>query len=301
MGHREGEAIMPHRRKATKPTSVRLRAHRIPPTVLRDNGASGAATAALPVMDPSTSGVLPAVEGLHRHSPKKQSVAIPSLPTSKLAIAALVAAAVLVLFALGALNPFSTPQSGKAYSALSIENPSPHAENSTPVALWKQGTAPHLYSDDKDWADIPFGASTIGLSGSSATALAMVHVYETGSTDITPVEVAKWANENNAASTSLEAVDKVLTEGAGALGLKAAPLENSAIAIRQAVASGRPVVAVLNQGAVAPVASAVVITGVDQDSRLVVNDPTSSENTARTWAFDEVLDNAHALYGYTVA
>lgn len=295
---------MPHRRKASKPTSVRMRAHRIPPNVLGDSSASATATAALPVMDPSTSGVLPAVPNLERYTPKSstaKSVPLPALPTSRVALAAIIAAAVLVLFALGALNPFSTPQSGKAYSALSIENPSPHAESSTPAAIWKQGTTPHLYSDDPDWADIPFGASTIGLSGSSATALAMVHVCETGETEVTPVEIAKWANENNAASTSLEAIDEVLTNGAAAFGLKASPLEATAIAIRQSVASGHPVAVVLNQGSVSPVASAVVVTGIDQDSRLVVNDPSSSENTARSWSFDEVLDNAHALYSYVRA
>lgn len=290
---------MPHRRKTSKlskKSSVRLRAHRIPPTVLKTcmqgNGAAG-----LPVMGPTVCGVLPALPAsrLTRRPSRAASPAKrPASPWWALLLAGLLG--VVAVIAVTALSPFAFPSTGHAYSQIDEAANSP---SSTPEALWKKGTVPHLYNDDQQWAAMPYGASTVGLSGAASTVVAMVHVYETGSRDVTPAEVAKWANENNAASPSPESVTAVLTQGASAFDLQATPIEHSNIAIRQAVASGKPVVALLSQGANGPVETAIVICGIDRDSRLVVNDPTSVENTAHSWSFEDVLDATRELYVYT--
>lgn len=292
---------MPHRRKISKfskKSSVRLRAHRIPPTVLTTS-AQSTSLPGLPVLGPTACGVLPALPSSTR-TPRPSRAASPVKPSISPWWALLVAAilGVVMVLALTALSPFALPATSHAYTQTDSEASGPA---STPEALWKKGTVPHLYSNDQHWAAIPYGASTLGLSGAASTVVAMMHVYETGSTDVTPAEVTKWANENNAASTSPESVAAVLTQGAEAFGLKATPIEHSNIAIRQAVASGKPVVALLAQGANGPVETAVVICGIDRDSRLVVNDPTSADNTARSWSFEDVLDGATELYVYALA
>lgn len=291
---------MPHRRKRSKVSkkpSVRPRAHRTTPTSVATY-AQGRSLVRLPVLNPSTCDVLPALPASHRpQRPSRASSSVISSTTPRWALAGAVVLGVLVMLALAALSPFALPQASHAYSQNdSAEVPSA----STPVALWKKGTVPHLYSNDPQWAAIPYGASTMGLSGAASTVVAMLHVYETGSQDVTPSEVAKWANENNVASTSPESVTAVLTQGASAFGMHATPIERSNIAIRQAVASGKPVVALLSQGANGPVETAIVICGIDRDSRLVVNDPTSAENTSRSWSFEEVLDDARELYVYAI-
>lgn len=286
---------MPHRRKAAKPTSIRLKAHRIPPTVLTDT-ATAAEEAPLPVLAPSASGVIPALSPAARSRGGGVARAAASLSPGWV-WAAVAAAVLLLLLVMGALNPFAQPQAGAAGSSATASQ----TPGSTPVALWKKGAVPRLYSADDQWASEAYGASTLGLSGAAPTAVAMVYVYETGATDTTPATVAMWANEHNVASTSPDAINTVLTEGASTLGLSVDSLEPTNIAIRQALAQGKPVVAVLAQGTTSPVESAVVICAIDQDSRLVVNDPTSVENTARTWSFDEVVDSAKELYAYTLA
>ena len=286
---------MPHRRKPAKPASIRLKAHRIPPTVLTRT-AKATGEAPLAVLSPSSSGVVPALSPASRARTSRVATAATALSPGWI-WAAVAAAALLLLLVLTALNPFGQPQTTEAgASAAAGQTP-----GSTPVALWKKGAVPRLYSADDQWGSEAYGASTLGLSGAAPTAVAMVYVYETGATDVTPASVATWANEHNVASTSPDAINTVLTEGASTLGLSVDSIEPSNIAIRQALAQGRPVVAVLAQGTTGPVESAVVICAIDQDRRLVVNDPTSVENTARTWSFDEVVDSAKELYAYALA
>lgn len=288
---------MPHRRKAAKSSSVRLRAHRIPPTVLSDT-VSSRTDSPLPVMSPAASGIIPAAPAASRTRPARAPMSVFSSSTPWIWVAIAVVA-LLTLLAVGALNPFATPATEQAYSANVSD--SAQSPGSTPVAIWKKGAVPRLYSGDEQWANMAYGASTVGLAGAAPTTIAMVYVYETGATDTTPATVARWANEHNAASTSPEAIESILTDGAAQFGLDASTIEMSAIAIRQALANGKPVVAVLEQGTTGPVESTIVLCAIDQESRLVVNDPTSVENTTRTWSFDEVLNSAKELYTYTLA
>ncbi len=172
---------------------------------------------------------------------------------------------------------------------------------STPRGGWTRGVVPAIYQGDERWAGAPYGVTTIGESGAAPCALCMVYVEETGDRSRTPLDFAGWAESARVASPARDDVIALLTDGAADAGLAAQALEPDALALRQALGNGQPVVCVTRAGTFDDQVSCVVLTGINEHSLLVLVDPASSERSAESWTFDEVLDASDALYSYVSA
>lgn len=174
------------------------------------------------------------------------------------------------------------------------------AENlSTPQSSWRQGTAPQLYQADQQWAQRPYGSSTIGADGAAPCCLAMARISLTGDTETGPVEIAAFAQNNGLAKPS--DTTTLLTEGAESMGLCAKQVEASEMALRSEINRGRPVICATAPGTFDEGGSFIVLTRIDENSRLVIRDPLSSERTKKHWEFEEILDCSTALWAYTAA
>lgn len=171
---------------------------------------------------------------------------------------------------------------------------------STPTEQWYVGTLPILYQTDGPWADIPYGVTSISQSGSAPTALAMVHADLTGQRDITPADFAGWAETAMITAPLDSNYRRLLTEGAAAFDLQAQPVDLDAMDLRRALVRGNPVICIVGAGVFGRTPTCLVLASIDEQSRLVLVDTDSAENTARPWSFDEVLAEATAAYAYTV-
>ena len=100
---------------------------------------------------------------------------------------------------------------------------------STPQSAWEKGAAPQLYQTDPQWAERPYGASTLGALGAAPTCLAMAHVALSGDATVGPVEAAAYAQNNGLAQ---EDATPLLTDGAAGLGLSAKAVEPDEMALR---------------------------------------------------------------------
>lgn len=172
---------------------------------------------------------------------------------------------------------------------------------SAPRGGWTRGVVPAIYQGDERWGSAPYGVTTIGESGAAPCALCMVYVEETGDRSRTPLDFAGWAETARVASPARDDVIALLTDGAADAGLVAQALEPDALALRQALGNGQPVVCVTRAGTFDEHTSCVVLTGINEHSLLVLVDPSSSERSAESWTFDEVLGASDALYSYTRA
>lgn len=170
---------------------------------------------------------------------------------------------------------------------------------SEPQSDWAQGVVPVLYQDDPQWADRPYGPSTIGAAGAAPLCLSMVYVEVTGDTKTTPIDVASFAQRSGFADAADSA--PLLTNGAAELGLSAESISADESSLRRELVAGRPVIAAMNPGDFGPVSTYVVLSGIDIRGKLVVHDPASPEHSARHWAFDDILSQASALWTYTAA
>lgn len=212
---------------------------------------------------------------------------------------------ILALLAIGVASAFA----GIALANLAIDAvdgaESPFAEGkqaenlSTPQSSWKQGTVPQLYQTDQQWAQRPYGSSTIGASGAAPCCLAMAHISLTGDAETGPVEIAAFAQNNGLAKPG--DATTLLVEGAEGIGLRAKQLEPSEIALRSEINRGRPVICATAPGTFDEGASFIVLSRIDENGRLVIRDPLSSERTKKHWEFEEILGCSTELWSYALA
>ncbi|WP_277926941.1 papain-like cysteine protease family protein [Adlercreutzia faecimuris] len=233
------------------------------------------------------------------HTPAASSLVAPHTPGTPLNWAFVIGLAGLLCMA--AVIAFSWAVPPRSADAQEYFAPDLSVDVSTPQSGWARGTVPAVYQGDPRWAQAAFGVTTIGESGAAPCALCMAYVEETGDGSRTPLDFAGWAEGAGAASAAEADVTVLLTDGAAAAGLDARPLDPDALALRRAIGNGRPVICVTRPGTFDDHVSCVVLTGINEHSQLVIVDPTSSERSAESWTFDEVLDASTALYAYARA
>ena len=169
---------------------------------------------------------------------------------------------------------------------------------STPQSAWEKGAAPSFYQTDPQWAERPYGASTLGALGAAPTCLAMAHVALSGDATVGPVEAAAYAQNNGLAQ---EDATPLLTDGAAGLGLSAKAVEPDEMALRSELNRGRPVICATAPGTFDEATSYIVLVRIDEHSQLVIRDPLSSERTEQHWSFEDILGTSVGLWSYTLA
>ena len=233
------------------------------------------------------------------HTPAASALVAPHAPGTRLTWAfAIGLAGLLCMAAVIAFTWIAPVRSAEAqqYFAADLK-----PDVSTPRGGWTRGVVPAIYQGDERWGSAPYGVTTIGESGAAPCALCMVYVEETGDRSRTPLDFAGWAETARVASPARDDVIALLTDGAADAGLVAQALEPDALGLRQALGNGQPVVCVTRAGTFDEHTSCVVLTGINEHSLLVLVDPASSERSAESWTFDEVLGASDALYSYTSA
>ncbi|OUO90266.1 hypothetical protein B5F40_07335 [Gordonibacter sp. An230] len=184
-------------------------------------------------------------------------------------------------------------------SAFGADNETRAESLSAPRSTWEMGSVPELYQDDPQWADRPYGSSTIGTAGAAPVCLAMVRVSATGDVQTGPIDVASFSQRSGYADSP--DATALLTDGAQELGLVASAVDKSEMALRREIVAGRPVIAAMDAGTLSPSITYVVLSDIDEHGRLVMNDPLSDERSSRHWTFDEVLSRTTALWSYASA
>lgn len=180
------------------------------------------------------------------------------------------------------------------------EDNATRAENlSDAASTWQVGSAPLLFQQDPAWADRPYGAGTIGSCGAAPMCLAMALIDVTGNASASPVEVASLSQRSGWADSP--DATPLLTDGATQLGLAASSIEANEASIRQAIISGKPIIASVKAGSFGSGASYIVLWDIDERGKLVVNDPLSRERSTRHWTFDEITSQTDALWAYAPA
>lgn len=168
---------------------------------------------------------------------------------------------------------------------------------STPKEQWCKGEMPYLYQIDPAWANEPYAGDTVGTSGCGPTSLAMVYVALTGRTDYDPPTMARFSEENGFVEEGLTAW-RLMTEGAALLGLSSREVPASVDSLKAELAEGHPVICTVGPGDFTETGHFIVVSGVAEDGNLIVHDPNSAENSAKTWDAQRVLDQCRNLWAF---
>ncbi len=151
---------------------------------------------------------------------------------------------------------------------------------------------------DKRWGYVSYGGSIIGLSGCGPTCLSMVLVSLTGSSDMTPAEVARFSEENGYYVEGSGTSWSLMTDGASALGLSARELSLDESVMKSSLDSGHPIICSMGPGDFTTQGHFILIYGYDAEGFLV-NDPNCISRSSRHWDFETLRGQIKNLWAYS--
>lgn len=172
--------------------------------------------------------------------------------------------------------------------------------SSSPTSSVQDTSIPHLYQWDPRWANTGFANNAMGVSGSGPTSLAMVYQGLTGDTSKTPFDIGKAAQEADAINEKLGMKQEFLYDGASSLKLNCTELYPTYDTIRDALLTGDTIILVIEPGYFTSTESFVVIAGLADNGKAIMNDPNSIDRSSQLWDIDQLAAAATAMYVYSV-
>ena len=180
------------------------------------------------------------------------------------------------------------PDAYPAESALGTDDPA-------------SGEVPRLYQWDQRWGSTVYSSTTFALTGCCPTSLSMVYQGLTGKGDLSPYDMGKRASDGGF-ETAFDGTDSsFLVSEAASLGLSCEALSVDAGSVRAALEGGAVLVCNVGPGDFTDNGHFFVVTGIDGDGNLRINDPYSAERSNRAWDVDTVLGQTKALWAYRLA
>jgi len=152
---------------------------------------------------------------------------------------------------------------------------------------------------DKRWGYVTYGDNIIAINGCGPTCLSMVYTGLTGKGNYSPADMAGFCIENNYFSQESGTDWSLMLKGARKLGLESQRVEVSESSVRKKLKGGQPVIASMEPGDFTTTGHFIVLTGLTEEGKVVVNDPNSIANSRKEWELDTVIKQAKAAWSYT--
>lgn len=163
------------------------------------------------------------------------------------------------------------------------------------------GEVPRLYQWDSRWGSTVYSSTTFALTGCCPTSLSMVYQGLTGKGDLSPYDMGERASAGGY-ETAFDGTDSsFLVNEAASLGLSCQEVAADARSVRSALEDGAVLICNVGPGDFTDNGHFFVITGIDGDGGLSINDPYSAVRSGKTWSVDEVLGQTKALWAYRLA
>lgn len=167
-----------------------------------------------------------------------------------------------------------------------------------------KGEYVQLYTFDKRWGYLPYGDSIVGVLGSGPVSMSMASFGLTGKTTYDPSTVAAAVTSAKLDSGTSGMDDVFPTNHAADAGLVASALEVSTDTIYSSVAEmGQPVLIRLksDSGVGSALAHWALITKLNDDNSITINDPTSVAASSHSWSLGALTARTEAAFSLSAA
>ena len=128
----------------------------------------------------------------------------------------------------------------------------------------------------------------------------MVYVGLTGDTSLNPYAMAELAMEDGYCVEGSGSSWSMMTELASKIGLSARELVFDEDHIRSALSDGNPIICIMGPGDFTESGHFIVLTGIDAQDEIRVNDPNSIKNSRKTWKLSDLMPQIRDLWVYEV-
>ena len=163
-----------------------------------------------------------------------------------------------------------------------------------------KGEIPHFLQWDERWGYETYGSDFLAVTGCGPTCLSMVVCGLTGDTKWNPYEVAKMAEDNGYYVDGSGSSWELMSSGAEKLGLTVSSVIFDAEHIRATLEAGQPIICVMGPGDFTDAGHFLVLTGVDQEGDIILQDPNSVERTKQHWDVQKLMNQMKNLWSYSV-
>ncbi len=165
----------------------------------------------------------------------------------------------------------------------------------------QKGTVPLFMQWDARWGYTEYCAMTFAAAGCAPTSLSMVYMGLTGNTDMTPYDMGVLASERGYAIDYEGTVRTFFVDIASELGLSCKQFSLDSATLKWYLENDFVVVCNVGPGDFTISGHFLVITGINDDGELTINDPYSVVRSAQTWDVDRVLSQSTAMYAFSEA
>ena len=163
-----------------------------------------------------------------------------------------------------------------------------------------KGEIPHFLQWDERWGYETYGSDFLAVTGCGPTSLSMVVCGLTGDTKWNPYEVAKMAEDNGYYVDGSGSSWELMSSGAEKLGLTVSSVIFDAEHIRATLEAGQPIICVMGPGDFTDAGHFLVLTGVDKEGDIILQDPNSVERTKQHWDVQKLMNQMKNLWSYSV-
>lgn len=153
---------------------------------------------------------------------------------------------------------------------------------------------------DKRWGYLPYGQSCLAASGCAPTCLAMVIVALTKDASITPNVVGDYSMQKGYYIAGSGSTWSLLKKGAEHFGLKATTIAMKEADVVASLTEGKPVICSMRKGYFTAKGHFITLVGVDEDGKIIVNDPNSVYRSEIHWDFNDIRKQAKGMWSYSV-
>lgn len=159
---------------------------------------------------------------------------------------------------------------------------------------------PRFQQWDSRWGYLTYGNDNIGINGCGPTCLSMVAAGLLKDTSKSPDAVAEFSVENNYCTVASGTAWSLMSSGAKKLGLKSESVVVGRDSIKAALEKKQPVICSMKPGDFTTTGHFIVLTGLTEDGRLMINDPNSIIRSEKRWDIDTIVGQVKSAWTYTV-
>ena len=160
-------------------------------------------------------------------------------------------------------------------------------ETAVDLSGYDRETVPLFLQWDKMWGYEDYGSSYLAATGCGPTCLAMAGWYVTGNENMTPHQIARFAEKSGYYEPGYGSSWTLISQGGVDLGLTVTELPLVKKKMVSALEEGWPIILAMGPGDFTTTGHYIVLTGVE-DGAFRVNDPNSIANSERLWTYEEI-------------
>lgn len=153
---------------------------------------------------------------------------------------------------------------------------------------------------DKRWGYKDYGSNYVGVAGCGPTCIAMVACGLEHDSTINPYIVSSYAAEQGYYTYGQGTSWAIMTDGASHYGLHATEGNVSADYILQNLSSQTPMICSMSPGDFTTSGHFIVLTGIDSNGKIIVNDPNSPKNSKQHWDVDTLVSQMKSVWKYNI-